>query len=201
MTTFPDSNLPADSQRWGREIQYRLDALEKTVQSNQINNIARDRQLQSNLDRTNTTTVVSDNDLTSAYQIVPYTGNDAARSGSTANVATVTINKPSWARVATVIATGSVQAYGDAATPMSGTMTISIAGVSPVFSVNQSGTTASKSISAESGFYDDAIMTFSRKFTVSGSFFSVSTIFNKPATLDGSSFIADINAIVYWSVR
>lgn len=198
---YPNSNLPADSQQWGRLVQSKLESLEKIVESNQINNIARDRQLQSSLERVNTTTIVSDNDLTSAYQIVPYTGNDSARSGSTANVATVTINKPSWAKVATVIATAGVQGFGTIDTPMSGALTVSIAGVTPVYSVNQAGTAASKNVLANAGLYDNATMTFSRKFTVSGSFFSVSTIFNKPATLSGSSFIADVNAIVYWSVR
>ena len=45
------SNLPNDSQPWGRDIESRLEKLEALVASNEINNIARDQRIEANLNR------------------------------------------------------------------------------------------------------------------------------------------------------
>lgn len=43
------SNLPNDSQPWGRDIESRLEKLEALVASNEINNAARDQRMETNL--------------------------------------------------------------------------------------------------------------------------------------------------------
>ena len=50
---YPNSNLPTVSQAWGRAVQKGLETLEATVNSNDINNRARDAQLQANYVQTN----------------------------------------------------------------------------------------------------------------------------------------------------
>jgi len=50
---YPNSNLPTVSQAWGRAVQKGLESLEATVKSNDINNRARDAQLQANYVQTN----------------------------------------------------------------------------------------------------------------------------------------------------
>jgi hypothetical protein len=50
---YPNSNLPTVSQAWGRAIQKGIETLEATVNSNDINNRARDAQLQANYVQTN----------------------------------------------------------------------------------------------------------------------------------------------------
>jgi hypothetical protein len=46
---FPNSNLPISSQPWAREIQRQLSTIIDVEQSNQINNLARDNQLQTSV--------------------------------------------------------------------------------------------------------------------------------------------------------
>lgn len=50
---YPNSNLPTVSQSWGRAIQKGIESLEATIKSNEINNKARDTQLQANYVQTN----------------------------------------------------------------------------------------------------------------------------------------------------
>lgn len=50
---FPNSNLSTASQPWGREVEKRLVNLDLTVNSNEINNTARDIQLSNSLSRVN----------------------------------------------------------------------------------------------------------------------------------------------------
>lgn len=50
---YPNSNLPTVSQSWGRAIQKGIETLEATVKTNEINNKARDTQLQANYVQTN----------------------------------------------------------------------------------------------------------------------------------------------------
>jgi hypothetical protein len=50
---FPNSNLPTTSQPWGREVEKRIVDTAIKVDSNEVNNAARDRQLLSALNRTN----------------------------------------------------------------------------------------------------------------------------------------------------
>lgn len=46
-----NSNLPADSQPWGREVDTRLTSLENAIDANAVNDAARDKQLRSSLAR------------------------------------------------------------------------------------------------------------------------------------------------------
>lgn len=55
--TFPNSNLPVASQPWGRTVEKQLVDLSLTVNSNEINNAARDKQLLASLNRTNATAI------------------------------------------------------------------------------------------------------------------------------------------------
>lgn len=48
---FPSSNLPASVQPWSRDVQKRIEGLERNVKSNEINGISRDVQLESNYKR------------------------------------------------------------------------------------------------------------------------------------------------------
>lgn len=50
---FPTSNLPTASQPWGREMQKQLVNAQTTIAANDINNSARDVQLQANFNRVN----------------------------------------------------------------------------------------------------------------------------------------------------
>jgi hypothetical protein len=51
--SFPNSNLPTTSQPWGREVEKRVVDTAIKVDSNEVNNAARDRQLLAALNRTN----------------------------------------------------------------------------------------------------------------------------------------------------
>lgn len=55
--TFPSSNLPVASQPWGRTVEKQLVDLNLMVNSNEINNAARDKQLLASLNRTNATAI------------------------------------------------------------------------------------------------------------------------------------------------
>lgn len=48
---FPNSNLAATSQPWARDVQKRVESLESNVKANEINNTARDVQLENNYKR------------------------------------------------------------------------------------------------------------------------------------------------------
>lgn len=48
---FPDNNLPSASQPWSRDVQNRVETLERTVKTNEINGVSRDVQLESSYKR------------------------------------------------------------------------------------------------------------------------------------------------------
>lgn len=54
---FPSSNLPVASQPWGRTVEKQLVDINLMVNSNEINNAARDKQLLASLNRTNATAI------------------------------------------------------------------------------------------------------------------------------------------------
>lgn len=155
--TFPNSNLPVDAQRWGREIQKRVETIESSVVANEINNAARDKQLAASYTRldktvtelaatqglvdqssTNLSTITASLDDTitqlnaavaTGMSTLAYTGADAARTNDP--VARFTFVKPSWATKAAVECVASVSAVttDNAGSPIVGTMTAAIDGV------------------------------------------------------------------------
>lgn len=52
---FPNSNLPATAQPWARDVQKRIEKVESNVKANELNNTARDVQLDNNYKRIDTT--------------------------------------------------------------------------------------------------------------------------------------------------
>jgi hypothetical protein len=77
---FPNSNLPISSQPWAREIQRQLSNIIEVEQSNEINNLARDNQLQTSV--SSLTSIVNNiklltDDETSAYGLALSASNTA----------------------------------------------------------------------------------------------------------------------------
>jgi len=54
---YPNSNLPTVSQPWGRAIQKGIETVEATMKSNEVNNKARDAQLEASYKRLDTTVI------------------------------------------------------------------------------------------------------------------------------------------------
>lgn len=52
---FPNSNLPATAQPWARDVQKRIEKVESNVKANELNNTARDVQLENNYKRIDAT--------------------------------------------------------------------------------------------------------------------------------------------------
>lgn len=230
---FPNSNLPNDAQPWGREVQKRVESIEATVKSNDVNNTARDRQLAASVARidktvtelaitqgvvsgaTNDLTAVNNeiaslntqinNNLVNGSMTLVYAGADGAKTDTA--VARVTFTKPTWASKVTVNCTGNVDAFttDHAGNPISGTMTVQIDGVKAQTATSISdptltGTTVNKSISTTaSNVHTQAVQSFSRSFTTSGSV-TVELIVTKTAnTLTTATYIANLVASAYWS--
>lgn len=61
---YPTSNLPTASQPWGREIQKQLVNAQTTIAANEINNSARDVQLQANFNRVNAAAIKANDAIT-----------------------------------------------------------------------------------------------------------------------------------------
>lgn len=230
---FPNSNLPNDAQPWGREVQKRVEGLESTVKSNDVNNTARDRQLAASVARidktvtelaitqglvsgaTNDLTAVNNelaslntqvnNNLVNGTMTLAYAGVDGSRTD--AAVARVTFAKPAWASKVTVHCTGNVDSFttDQAGNPISGTMTVQIDGVKAQYATSLTdptltGTAVNKSISTTaSNVHTNAVQSFSRSFTTSGSVV-VELIVTKTAnTLTTATYIANLVASAYWS--
>lgn len=230
---FPNSNLPNDAQPWGREIQKRVESIESTVKSNDVNNTARDRQLAASVARidkavtelaitqgivsgtTNDLTSINNelaslnaqinNNLVNGSMSLSYAGADGSKTD--AAVARLTFAKPSWATKVTVNCTGNVDAVttDQSGNPISGTMTVQIDGVKAQYATSLTdptltGTVVNKSISTTaSNVHTNAIQSFSRSFTTSGSVV-VELIVTKTAnTLTTATYIANLVASAYWS--
>lgn len=66
---FPNSNLPTTSQPWGREVERRIIDTAIKVDSNEVNNEARDRQLLAALNRTNQAVAQAQNAIDSVISV------------------------------------------------------------------------------------------------------------------------------------
>lgn len=92
MTVFPTSNLPVQTQTWGREVEKRLVNLDSSFRSAEINNVTRDSQLISNYRRldaavTQLTTVATQAQAaaTQAQQAADDAADAAALAGTAAD--------------------------------------------------------------------------------------------------------------------
>lgn len=77
-TLFPNSYLSTASQPWGREVEKRIVDLQLVVNSNEINNSARDTQLANSLSRVNTAI----NSILSVEETVYYPGTTEINGGN-----------------------------------------------------------------------------------------------------------------------
>jgi hypothetical protein len=94
------SNLPNDSQPWGKDIEDRLTSAESTIISNEVNNSARDAQLQTSINAVSDALVQVKTAIASDHKRYDFSG------GSLPTRPTVlTFTKPIWATKATVIST------------------------------------------------------------------------------------------------
>lgn len=92
---YPNSNLPTVSQPWGRAIQKGVESLEATVKSNDVNNRARDTQLQNSyklLDDAVEDVKTALTTANTAIEDAQTAADDAAAAASTANTAATTAN-------------------------------------------------------------------------------------------------------------
>lgn len=85
---FPNSNLPSTSQPWGREVQKRIEDTEKTVKANNLNNTARDVQLEANYKRLDKAI----NDLKVTQDTLDTTVTEVATVANTASTAATNAN-------------------------------------------------------------------------------------------------------------
>jgi hypothetical protein len=88
MTTFSDNKLPLPSQPWGREVTKAITSLESKVESERINNTARDNQLNSSIIANQAATIKAQ----SAADDAADAASAAATAASTANAAATTAN-------------------------------------------------------------------------------------------------------------
>lgn len=88
MTTFPKNNLPTDSLNWGREVEKSINNLEASFESAQVNNIARDTQLQNNYKRLDATVV----DLAATNIAVNAAQDEALNALTTAAAASASVD-------------------------------------------------------------------------------------------------------------
>jgi hypothetical protein len=92
---FPNSNLSSNAQPWARDVQKRIESLESNVKANEINNTARDVQLDNNykrLDKAVNDLIVADAAIITATQQAQDAADDAAAAASAAASAANTAN-------------------------------------------------------------------------------------------------------------
>lgn len=127
---FPTNNLAPQTQKWGRDVEHRIEKLETDLASSNINNITRDVQLQNAYNRldvavTDITTTQglltnTDGSLTNLITQVSeasdakstallFTGTDGAKTDVA--VARITFVKPTWAASCSVTVQGTVTGY------------------------------------------------------------------------------------------
>lgn len=101
-----NNNLPADSQPWGREVDKRLDTIEKSVADNEVNDLARDKQLRSSLSKVAELTNLNNdaidylNDQSTYIALKPDP--DAYIIPSTGSSASITQHQPGFQFVITI---------------------------------------------------------------------------------------------------
>jgi hypothetical protein len=90
MTTFSDNKLPLPSQPWGREVTKAITSLESKVESERINNTARDNQLNSSIIANQAATVKAQNAAQNAQDAIDaITGLSTPGSGTTVNASNI----------------------------------------------------------------------------------------------------------------
>lgn len=92
---FPTSNLPSASVPWGREVEKQVSSLAASVNSNEINNTARDNQLASSykrLDATVTEVGIVATQAQAAADAAQVAADDAADAAAAAQAATNSVN-------------------------------------------------------------------------------------------------------------
>ena len=90
---FPNSNLPSTAQPWARDVQKRIETVESNIKANNINNTARDVQLENNykrIDKTVNDLIVADAAITIATQQAQQAADDAAAAADDAAAAAAT---------------------------------------------------------------------------------------------------------------
>jgi hypothetical protein len=92
---FPNSNLPSTAQPWARDVQKRIETVESNIKANNINNTARDVQLENNykrIDKAVNDLIVADAAITIAVDQAQDAADAAAAAAATANSAATTAN-------------------------------------------------------------------------------------------------------------
>jgi hypothetical protein len=116
-TVFPNNNLPTASQPWGREVTRQLSTLIQTVESSQINNTARDNQLNSSITSLNSTVASLQSliqNVSSTYTYAVSLSEEIELTAGTAeNVLQTTISIPVTIPPGTGSRTVTVIAFGD----------------------------------------------------------------------------------------
>jgi hypothetical protein len=204
MATTPISNLSTASQPWGRDVEDRLKTLENTVNRLDINSNAAITQLNSIINSNDLSTTKFAGAVQALSNAKVYSGIDPARpTGATNAVVTLTFQKPSWATTANVIASGEIGALGSQpnSETIGGYVHIDIDGTRPRDTNAPAGVEYEyyKTISNNGSTMITYVpMFFARTFVCNSSYYTVSMLFDKNATV-WSTFTASINAIVYWT--
>jgi len=92
---FPNSNLPSTAQPWARDVQKRIETVESNIKANNINNTARDVQLENNykrIDKAVNDLIVADAAIGIAVDQAQDAADAAAAAAATANSAATTAN-------------------------------------------------------------------------------------------------------------
>lgn len=106
MTVFPSNNLPTDSLNWSREVEKAVNNLEASFNSAEINNLARDTQLQNNYKRLDSTLV----QLIATNAAVEQAQNDALGALTTAAAANDTAESANAAAITALEDASAAQA-------------------------------------------------------------------------------------------
>jgi hypothetical protein len=133
-----NSNLPADAQPWGRDIDNRLTTVEAAIDANTVNDAARDKQFNNNIKRISEALIKIKTSSTSGHKRFSFNG------GSLPTFPTVLeFEKPAWATSATILATAFVNAdtlySGGYGNTVAGTLRMFINGEEAVYSAYDFG--------------------------------------------------------------
>jgi hypothetical protein len=105
MAILPNSNLPTDSQPWGRAIETNLKSLESQFAQAEIDNVNRDKSLKTSVDAVSTALVRVKTLADSGHKLYNFAG-----AVMPTRTPVLTFNKPTWAKSATIVATATVDA-------------------------------------------------------------------------------------------
>jgi hypothetical protein len=119
-----NSNLPSDSQPWGRDIEDRLTTVEGSLATSEVNNNARDAQLQTNINA-----VSNSLNQVSTSSVSQHKRQDFGDGVFYSRPVILSFQKPSWANTATINSVVQVDAlaqYSGVANAITGTAGIFI---------------------------------------------------------------------------